>query len=289
MCDQLKREGKCKWEYIKNASAPGECVGKRGQPECDDKDRNTCRQLAREGKCKWLPAPKNRKTPTGECLGIAECIGKTRRVCHRMRKQEGKCHFKPAPENTIEVNTTIKNVKLKEMDEPSKEELKESVQETIADAANEEPEAVTVILSEGSVIVSAVLDLEERIGIMEGEKEGENVNLVTEMESLKDAVQKDLEKDSVKTSILTSAQNNEGVKQASEGEITITDMEASATAPAATKAPTEAPANTGAPGSQSVTSTARPASGDASDEIAGTHHLAAFPAVLFAILVTVVF
>merc|ERR1712072_149170 len=106
----------------------------------DNKDKNTCRQLAQEGKCKWLPSPKNRKTPTGECLGEAECIGKTRRVCHRMRQQEGKCRYKPAPENTIEINTKFPDVKLKEMDESAQEQLKKDVQETIADAADEEPE-----------------------------------------------------------------------------------------------------------------------------------------------------
>merc|ERR1711871_1649057 len=179
-------EGKCKWEYMKgNQTVPGECVGKRGQPECDDKDKNTCRMLVREGKCKWLPSPKDRKTPTGECLGEAECIGKTRRVCHRMRQQEGKCHYKPAPENTVEINTTIKGVNLNEMDEVSKEELKKDIQETVAKAADEEPEAVNVTLTAGSVTVTAVLDLEERIGIMEGEKEGQDVDLVEEMKAVK--------------------------------------------------------------------------------------------------------
>jgi len=158
-----------------------------------------------------------------------------------MRQQEGKCHYKPAPENTVEVNTTIKGVNLNEMDETSKEELKKDIQETVAEAADEEPEAVNVTLTAGSVIVTAVVDLEERIGIMEGEKEGQNVNLVEEMKAVKSAVQQDVAKDEVKNNILTKAKNNEGVKNAATGEITMTDVEATMTAEAATKSPTEAP------------------------------------------------
>jgi len=243
-----KQEGKCKWEYMKPGSdVPGECIGKRGQPECDNKDKNTCHQLAREGKCKWLPSPQNRKTPTGDCLGEAECIGKTRRVCHRMHQQEGKCYFKPAPENTVELKTTIKGVNCAVLDEEAKDILKHSVQETIAEAADEEPEAVNVTLACGSVIVSAVIDLEERIGIMEGEKQSQDVpvNLVEEMESLKGAVQEDLGKSDVKKEVLTKALDIEGVQQAAEGAITITDVQTAVSAPAATKAPpTQAPSST---------------------------------------------
>ena len=289
-CDRMKKqEGKCKWEYMKgNQTAPGECVGKRGQPECDDKDKNTCRMLAREGKCKWLPSPKNRKTPTGECLGEAECIGKTRRVCHRMRQQEGKCRYKPAPENTVEVNTTIKGVNLNEMDEASKEELKKDVQETVAKAADEEPEAVNVTLAAGSVIVTAIVDLEERIGIMEGEKEGQNVNLVEEMKAVKSAVQQDVAKGEVKNDILTKAKNNEGVKNAAAGEITITDVEATMTAPAATKAPTEAPdPSTSAAPATSLDSEADDANqgNDQGEAVSGTEQRSAIASTLVGSLI----
>jgi hypothetical protein len=220
-----------------------------------------------------------------------------------MRQQEGKCYFKPAPENTVEINTTLKGVNLAEMDQQSQANLEKEIQDTVAEAADEEPEAVNVTLTAGSVIISAVIDLEERIGIMEGEKEGQDVNLVKEMESLKGAVQKDLGKSDVKKEILTKAKNIEGVQQAAGGEITITDIETSLTASAATKAPTQAPASTtpGAPsesvqerevddsvGSQ-TTSTTPPASSESKQEeeegeedkaVSAAVHHNAFAAVL---------
>merc|ERR1711904_161806 len=79
------------------------------------------------------------------------------------------------------------------------------------------------------------------MGIMEGEKEGQNVDLVQEMDSLKVAVKKDLGKSSVKNKILTKAKSNKGMQEAAQGEITMTDVEAEMTAESATKAPTEAP------------------------------------------------
>merc|ERR1712149_172069 len=98
-------------------------------------------------------------------------------------------------------------------------------------------------LSQSGVLVKGVLDLEEKIGIMEGEKEeaGGNVDLVKEMDSLKVAVQKDVSKSSVQNKILTKAKNNKGVQEAAQGEITLTAMEAEMTTQSATKAPTEAP------------------------------------------------
>merc|ERR1712159_568195 len=65
-----------------------------------------------------------------------------------MRKQEGKCHFKPAPENTIEVTTEIKGPDLTKMDQESKDDFKEGVQEITAEAAGEEKEAVEVTLTD---------------------------------------------------------------------------------------------------------------------------------------------
>merc|ERR1712118_596541 len=78
---------------------------------------------------------------------------------------------------------------------------------------------------------------------MEGEQEeaGGNVDLVKEMDSLKVAVKKDVSKSSVQKKILTKAKNNKGVKEAAQGEITLTAVEAEMTAQSATKAPTEAP------------------------------------------------
>merc|ERR1711904_225073 len=48
-------------------------------------------------------------------------------------------------------------------------------------------------------------------------------------------------KSSVQNKILTKAKNNEGVKEAARGEITLTAVEAEMTTQSATKAPTEAP------------------------------------------------
>merc|ERR1712224_190579 len=72
--------------------------------------------------------------------------------------------------------------------------------------------------------VKATLDLEERIGIMEAEKEGQDVDLVKEMEAVKGEVQKDLE--------------IEGVNM---DDITITDTKTGTNAAAATKAPSVEP------------------------------------------------
>merc|ERR1719327_1149594 len=98
-------------------------------------------------------------------------------------------------------------------------------------------------LSQSGVLVKGVLDLEEKIGIMEGEKEeaGGNVDLVKEMDSLKVAVQKDVSKPSVQKKILTKAKKNKGLQEAAQGEITLTAIEAEMTSESATKAPTEAP------------------------------------------------
>jgi len=222
-----RQEGKCKWEFIKPGDVvPGECVGKA---ECDDKPKNTCRQLGREGKCAWVPAPTQRKTPTGDCLGQAECLGKTRRICHRMRQQEGKCHWKPAPENEVKVQVTIKNVDFNKMDSESKEELHDALQSTIADKAGVDETAVNITLAAGSVKVAAAIDLEEKIGIMEGESEGQGVDLLAEMNSLKAQVQNELETGDAQQEILTVASSVEGVQQAATGEIAVTDPEASAT------------------------------------------------------------
>jgi len=230
-CQQMqKHEGKCKWEFFKAGEVvPGECVGKA---ECDDKPKNTCRQLRREGKCAWVPAPKDRRTPTGDCLGQAECLGKTRRICHRMRQEEGKCHWKPAPENEVKVEVTIKNVDFNKMDSESKEELNDALQSTIADKAGVDETAVNITLSAGSVKVSAAIDLEEKIGIMEGESEGEDVDLLAEMNSLKDQVQNELKTGDTKQEILTVASTVEGVEQATTGELAVTDPETSVTAQA---------------------------------------------------------
>merc|ERR1712025_161180 len=60
-------------------------------------------------------------------------------------------------------------------------------------------------------------------------------------DSLKVAVQKDVSKSSGQKKILTKAKNNKGVKEAAQGEITLTAVEAEMTTQSATKAPTEAP------------------------------------------------
>merc|ERR1711907_410421 len=134
-----------------------------------------CKQLQREKKCAWVPAPSERKTPTGKCLGPAECQNKPRRVCHRMRLQEGKaCRYKPAPENEVKVDMTLKNVKLKKLDEKAQGELKDTLSKMIAEKADVDDTAVNVTLSEGSIKVSAVIDMEEKIGLMEAANEGKD-------------------------------------------------------------------------------------------------------------------
>jgi len=125
--------------------------------------------------------------------------------------------------------------------------LRAALQTTIADKAAVDETAVNVTLTAGSVKVSAVIDLEERIGIMEGESEGQDLDLMHEMESLKDEVQNELETGDAKTEMLTVASSVEGVQLAAEGEITITDPETSSTASmtsTATKTPSELPSTT---------------------------------------------
>merc|ERR1712159_894168 len=98
----------------------------------------------------------------------------------------------------------------------------------------------------------------------EGEKEGQNVDLVQEMDSLKVAVKNDLDKSSVKKQILTKAKNNKGMQEAAQGEITMTDVEAEMTAESATKAPTEAPEASSGDGSGDGTS--EESSGNGADD-----------------------
>jgi len=238
-CKQLQREGKCKWKILSAKDlVPGECVGKRGQAECDDKDKTTCKQLQKERKCKWLPAPSERRTPTGTCMGPAECENKPRRVCHRLRLQEGKnCRYKPAPENEVKVGMTIKNVKLSKMDDAAKKELKGKVATKIAETADVDEYAVEVTLSEGSVKVDATIDMEEQIGLMEAENEGTGVNLVIAMEAIKNGVQAQVGSSDTAAAILETANEVEGVKDAAEGEITISAPTTEIVAEAATKAP----------------------------------------------------
>merc|ERR1712224_1190120 len=113
------------------------------------------------------------------------------------------------------------------MDVESKEELRAALLTTIADKAGVDDSAVNITLTAGSVKVSAAIDLEERIGIMETEIEGQGLDLIQEMESLKDEVQSELRSGDVKEEILTVATSIEGVQQAAEGEITVTDPKVS--------------------------------------------------------------
>lgn len=140
----------------------------------------------------------------------------------------------------MKVQVTIKNVSFPQMDAESKEELRAALQTTIADKAGVDETAVNVTLAAGSVKVSAVIDLEERIGIMEGESEGQDLDLMHEMESLKDEVQSELETGDVKEEILTVASSLDGVQLAAEGEISITDPEIAVTAQV-TSTPTKMP------------------------------------------------
>jgi len=240
MCKQMqKQSGKCKWKKLTEADMiPGECAGKRGQAECDDKDKATCKQLQRERKCAWVPAPSERKTPTGKCLGPGECARKPRRTCHRMHKQEGKCKWKPAPENEVKVKMTLKNVKLSKMDAKTKEDLKENLEKKIADKAGVDDTAVEVTLSEGSVKIDAVIDMEEKIGLMEAANEGKEVDLVSEMKAMKSEVQGEVGSSAATQELLVTATETEGVKDAADGEIEATAAETFVTAEAATKAPT---------------------------------------------------
>merc|ERR1712164_197311 len=132
----------------------GECVGKRGQAESDDKDKTTCRQLQREKKCAWLPAPSERRTPVGTCMGPPECENKPRRMCHRLRLQEGKaCRYKPAPENEVKVGLTLKNLELSSMDQDTQNNLKKKLGDDMAAAAKVDSTAVDMTFSQASVKV----------------------------------------------------------------------------------------------------------------------------------------
>jgi hypothetical protein len=250
-----KRMEKCKWKVLKEADlVPGECVGKRGQPECDDKDKITCKQLQKEKKCKWLPAPSERKTPSGKCSGAPECIGKPRRTCHRMRMQEGKCRYKPAPENEVKVGMKLKNVNPCELNGDAKEKLKGAVADQIAKKVEVESYDVNVTLSATrkedekclgrrlsedapGINVDATIDMEEQIGLMEAENEGKEVDLVSEMKAIKNEVQEDVGSAEAANEVLQAAVEVEGVKEAAAGEITISEPETEVTAEAATKAP----------------------------------------------------
>merc|ERR1711871_488412 len=193
------------------------------------------------GKCKWLLSPKNRKTPTGDCLGQAECIGKSRRICHRFRAQEGKCKWKPAPENEVTLETKVNTPKgfCESMSSEERKKFEQGLKKTIAEKATEGDQTAVVVGTEcGSIKVKATLDLEERIGIMEAEKEGQDVDLVKEMEAVKGEVQKDLEKEDVKKGILKEVATIEGVNM---DDITITDTKTGTNAAAATKAPSVEP------------------------------------------------
>merc|ERR1711937_86026 len=72
---------------------------------------------------------------------------------------------------------------------------------------------------------------------MEAENEGQQIDLVSEMQAIKGEVQKDLETENFKKEILKQAVSVEGVKEASEGEIEITDAVTGTTAEAATRVP----------------------------------------------------
>jgi len=161
-----------------------------------------------------------------------------------MKHQEGKCKYKPAPENEVKVDMTIKNVDLDKMDEEAKTELRTTFKKKIAANLDLDDDAVVVTLEKGSVKVMASIDLEEKIGIMEAENEGEEIDLVKEMEAIKEVAQEDMKKDGVQQELLTAATTLESVQQAAEGEISISKPETAAVAEAATKAPeivTEAP------------------------------------------------
>jgi GR25 family glycosyltransferase involved in LPS biosynthesis len=304
-CKRMRQqEGKCKWEYVKADVPPGECIGKKGQAECDDKDKNTCRQM--KGKCKWLLSPAERKTPTGTCEGEAECIGKSRRVCHRFRLQEGKCKWKPAPENEVTVKTTIKGVDYNKCDAECKEELEAKITKTIAEQATDGDETAVAVETMAAtrrlqqqnnkkgINVEAKIDLEEQIGIMEAENEGQEVDLISKMQAIKGEVEKGLETEDVKKEILKEATSVEGVKEAADGEITITDAETGTTAEAATVAPevdssyseielsdTTASPSSGDGTTMELDTTASPSSGDVDAAI----HASALASLLIAIVV----
>lgn len=236
----MKQEGKCKWKMItEDDMAPGECVGKRGQPECDDKDRNTCAQLMRERKCIWIKGKKDSKTPKGTCLGVAECENKPRRTCVRMIKQEGKkCRWKPNPANEVKTSLTLKNVKLSKMNKKQQKALKTKLEDTIAKKVPCD-DCVNATLSEGSIKVDASIDMEEKFGIMEAESEAEGkpLNLVEEMQSLKSALSEEVGSGETSAEILTAATEVEGVKEAADGEITLDEAKTEVVAESVTQAP----------------------------------------------------
>jgi len=172
----------------------------------------------------------------------------------------------------VKVKVTIKNVNFRKLDAESKEELHAALQTTIADKAGVDESAVNVTLTAGSVKVSAVIDLEERIGIMEGESEGQNVDLVLEMESLKDEVQKELETGDVKQELLTVASSVEGVQVAAEGEITITDPETSVTVHATSTETKTTSVDSGTPSELAASTTTPTASSEQRAVSAAVRH-----------------
>merc|ERR1711904_40632 len=107
----------------------------------------------------------------------------------------------------------------------------------IAETADVDEYAVAVTLSEGSVKVDATIDMEGQIGLMEAENEGTGVNLVIAMEAIKNGVQAQVGSSDTAAAILETANEVEGVKDAAEGEITISEPTTGIVAEAATKAP----------------------------------------------------
>merc|ERR1711988_1751023 len=79
---------------------------------------------------------------------------------------------------------------------------------------------------------------------MEAENEGQEVDLVKEMKAIKSEVQEEVGSAEAANEVLQAAVEVEGVKDAAQGEITISEPETEVTAEAATKAPevlTDAP------------------------------------------------
>lgn len=133
------------------------------------------------------------------------------------------------------------------------------MKKTIAEKATGGDETAVVVETEcGSIKVKATLDLEERIGIMEAEKEGQDIDLVKEMEAVKGEVQKDLEKEDVKKGILKEVATIEGVNM---DDITITDTKTGTNAAAATKAPSVEPSPAPSPGTDDPSPAPSPESG----------------------------
>merc|ERR1719453_631882 len=151
------------------------------------------------------------------------------------------------------------------MNDDAKEKLKSKVAELIAAKVEVETYEVNVTLSaareadkecmrrrlqegeEPGINVDATIDMEEQMAAMEAENEGAEVDLVSEMTAIKNEVQAEVGSDAVANEVLAEAVEIEGVKDAAEGDITISEPETEVTAEAATKAPdsdvlTDAPA-----------------------------------------------